>query len=70
MTVDTTFTITVDASVEGYNDETQSTSISVSKDPDISGVDRGLLGLPGPSLIIILMMLAGLSIFYTRRRRD
>jgi hypothetical protein len=69
VTIDTTFTVSASASQAGYLDESQSTSISVYRDVNISGADRGFMGLPAPSFLVILVLLAGLAIFYAGRRR-
>jgi hypothetical protein len=69
VTVDTTFTITAAVSKTGYIDSSQTTSISVYRDPNIETPSKGFLGLPAPSLIIILVLLAGLSILYARKKK-
>ena len=69
VTVDTTFRITVRVSKDGYVDGEQSTSISVSRDPDIEAPGSGFLGLPAPSLIMVLMLVSGLALVYATGRR-
>lgn len=69
VTIDTTFAITAAVSRTGYIDGSQTTSISVYRDPNIEAPGRGFLGLPAPSLIVILILLAGLSIMYARRKK-
>jgi hypothetical protein len=70
VTIDTTFTITVTASLDGYIDETQTSSISVSRDPNIQVTsDKGFLGLPAPPFMIVLVLLCSLSISYAVYRR-
>gem|GEM_PF-4884298 len=70
VTVDTTFTISVTASMDGYVDETQTSSVSVSRDPNIEfASDKGFLGLPAPPFLVILVLLGGLSITYAGYRR-
>lgn len=69
VTIDTTFTISVTASKDGYVDETQTSSISVNRDPDIAGASRGFLGLPAPPIFMILILLGCLSVFYAGYRR-
>ena len=73
ITVDTTFRITAYVTKDGYVDAVQTTSISVSRDPNIeSTTDRGFLGLPAPSFMTVLVLLAGMAVAYSvyRRKRD
>jgi ABC-type transport system substrate-binding protein len=73
VTIDTTFRITATVTKDGYVDSVQTTSISVSRDPNIeSTVDRGLLGLPAPSFMTVLVLLSGMSVVYAvyRRKRN
>lgn len=69
VTVDTIFTVSVTASMDGYVDKTQTSSISVSRDPNIKAAGKGFLGLPAPPFLVILILLGGLSIFYAGYRR-
>jgi ABC-type transport system substrate-binding protein len=70
VTIDTTFRITAYVTMDGYVDAVQTTSISVNRDPTIeSTTDRGLLGLPAPSFLTIIVLLAGMSIVYSVHRR-
>jgi hypothetical protein len=73
VTIDTTFRITATVTKDGYVDSVQTTSISVSRDPSIeSTVDRGLLGLPAPSFMAVLVLLSGMSVVFAvyRRKRN
>ena len=71
VTVDTTFRITAYVTMDGFVDSEQSTSISVARDPDIEmpGGDKGFLGLPAPSFLVVLVMLATMSMVYAAYRR-
>jgi len=70
VTVDTTFRITAYVTMEGYTDADQSTSISVSRDPTIEvSTGNGFLGLPAPSFLVVLVMLASMSMIYAAYRR-
>lgn len=73
VTIDTTFRITATVTKDGFVDSVQTTSISVSRDPNIeSTVDRGLLGLPAPSFLTVLVLLSTMSVVYAvyRRKRN
>ena len=71
VTVDTTFRITAYITMEGYVDSEQSTSISVARDPmiEMPGDDKGFLGLPAPSFLVVLVLLATMSMVYAAYRR-
>lgn len=73
VTIDTTFKITADVSMEGFENTQESTSISVSRDPNIvsdsAAQDTGLLGLPAPSFMAVMVMLAAMSMIYAVYRR-
>jgi len=73
VTIDTTFRITATVTKDGFVDSVQTTSISVSRDPNIeSSVDRGLLGLPAPSFLTVLVLLCTMSAVFAvyRRKRN
>jgi hypothetical protein len=75
VTIPTTFRISAYVTMTGYIDAEQTTSISVSADPDIVAetvtTDNGFLGLPGPSLasIIAILSMASVSFALYRRKR-
>ena len=73
VTIDTTFKITADVTMEGYESFQESTSISVSRDTNIVSddvaQDNGFLGLPAPSFLVVMVMMAAMSMIYAAYRR-
>ncbi|MBU4032259.1 MAG: hypothetical protein KKH41_05620 [Candidatus Thermoplasmatota archaeon] len=70
VTIDTTFRITAYVSMSGYVDASQTTSIGVSRDPNIQVTsDKGFLGLPAPSFMAIIVLLSGMSVAFAIYRR-
>ncbi len=68
VTIDTTFKITADVSMDGYLPAQKSTSINVVKG-DFPPPDKGFLGLPAPSIIVVLLTFASMAIVFSIRRR-
>lgn len=70
VTIDTTFRITAYITKAGYVDSEQTTSIGVSRDPTITAsTDRGLLGLPAPSFLTIILLMSGMAVAFAVYRR-
>ncbi len=68
VTIDTTFSISIEVTKDSYNAATKSTSINVVK-MDTEAPDDGLLGLPAPSLILVLIAFAGLALIVRGRKQ-
>lgn len=70
VTVDTTFKITAKITAPGFNEAEKSTNIAVSKEPSqIPDTNRGLFGLPAPSVLMVLLAFAGMALVMNVRRR-
>ncbi|MCK5038522.1 MAG: ABC transporter substrate-binding protein [Thermoplasmata archaeon] len=68
VTIDTTFKVTADITGDDYSPAQKSTSINVVK-MDTTAPDDGFLGLPAPSLILVILAFAGVALII-RRKKD
>ncbi|MCK4757734.1 MAG: hypothetical protein KAS67_04720, partial [Thermoplasmata archaeon] len=67
VTIDTTFRITAKINKDSYSEAEKSTSINVVK-METEAPDRGFLGLPAPSMILVLLAFAGLALVIRKRK--
>ncbi len=84
VTVDTTFSITLEASMDGYNSKDKSTSVNVVKmityppesGDDTNNSDDGNVTdgkneiIPAPSVVIVLVTFAGIALIVRRKREE